>query len=122
MIPEQEELSRLILAFHERDVRMELVERFKTIGSQKQVVSMEGLKCIGYLLKYMLTAIIHEKDINFKVIHSILNVSQLLFFKEYIQTTDSNGNKVFKIYKRWLFNQINDHGIWSEEAIWKNVL
>lgn len=89
IIPSQEELSRLILAFHERDVRMELVDRFKTIGQSKQVFSLEGLVCIGYLLKYMLTAIIHDKDINFKVIHSILNVSQLLYFKEYNQTVDS---------------------------------
>jgi hypothetical protein len=101
---------------------MELVERFKTIGSSKQVISLEGLKCLGQLLKYMLTAIIHEKDINFKVIHSVLNVSQLLFFKEYTQSTDQNNNRQYKILKKYLFELINDHGIWGEEAIWKNVL
>lgn len=89
IVPEKEELSRLILAFHEREVRMELVDRFKAIGSQKQVISMHGLKVLGELLKYMLTAIIHEKDINFKVIHAILNVSQLLYFKEYKHETDA---------------------------------
>ena len=38
---------------------------------------------LGELIKYLLTAIIHEKDVNFRVIHAILNVSQLIYHQEY---------------------------------------
>lgn len=75
MVPCKEELSKLILAFHEKDTRMKLTEQLKMIGTPRCVVSLRGLQTLGELIKYLLTAIIHEKDVNFKVIHAILNVS-----------------------------------------------
>lgn len=79
VVPTKKEMSKLILAFHEREVRLQLVENLKAIGTPRQVVSLSGLQTLGELLKYLLTAIIHERDVNFKVIHAILNVSQLLY-------------------------------------------
>lgn len=35
----------------------------------------DALKTLGELLKYLLTAFVHEKDDNYKVIHSILHSS-----------------------------------------------
>jgi hypothetical protein len=59
---------------------MRITEDFKMIGTARNVVSLEGLQTLGELIKYLLTAIIHEKDVNFKVIYAILNTSQLLYF------------------------------------------
>ena len=75
VVPSKEELSRLILAFHQKETRMKITESLKVIGSPRCVVSLLGLQTLGELIKYLLTAIIHEKDVNFKVIHAILNVS-----------------------------------------------
>ena len=47
------------------------------------MVSLKGLQTLGELIKYLLTAIIHEKDVNFKVIHAILNVSQLIYYQHF---------------------------------------
>lgn len=80
-MPTKEELSRLILAFHQKETRMKITESLKSIGTPRCVVSLYGLQTLGELIKYLLTAIIHEKDVNFKVIHAILNVSQLLYFQ-----------------------------------------
>ena len=69
------QLSKLILAFHEKDMRMKITEVLKGICTQRCVVSLKGLQTLGELIKYLLTAIIHEKDVNFKVIYAILNSS-----------------------------------------------
>ena len=74
-VPTKEELSKLILAFHQKETRMKITESLKSISQPKCVVSLKGLQTLGELIKYLLTAIIHEKDVNFKVIHAILNVS-----------------------------------------------
>lgn len=81
IVPSKEELSKLILAFHEKDMRMKITEVLKGICTQRCVVSLKGLQTLGELIKYLLTAIIHEKDVNFKVIYAILNSSQLLYYQ-----------------------------------------
>ena len=86
------------------------------IGTARNVVSLEGLQTLGELIKYLLTAIMHEKDVNFKVIYAILNSSQLLYFQ-------SNEEGLKTQYKKYYLTQfVNDHGIWQEENIWKSVL
>ena len=98
-------------------MRLQLTESLKQIGTPRQVVSLAGLQTLGELIKYLLTAIIHEKDVNFKVIHAILNVSQMLFYQSYEET-----GKTWKFKKVYLTQFVNDHGIWQEENIWKSVL
>ena len=80
-MPSKEELSKLVLAFHEKDMRMRITDVLKGICTQRCVVSLKGLQTLGELIKYLLTAIIHEKDVNFKVIYAILNSSQLLYYQ-----------------------------------------
>ena len=75
IVPKKEELSKLISAFHEKEVRMKITESLKMITIPRCVVSLKGLQTLGELIKYLLTAIIHEKDVNFKVIYAILNSS-----------------------------------------------
>jgi hypothetical protein len=75
IVPSKKEMSKLILAFHEKEIRLQLTDNLKSIGTPREVVSLEGLQTLGELLKYLLTAIIHERDVNFKVIQGILNVS-----------------------------------------------
>ena len=80
IVPTKEQLSKLILAFHEKDTRMKITEVLKMVGIPVCVISLQGLQTLGELIKYLLTAIIHEKDVNFKVIYAILNSSQLVYF------------------------------------------
>lgn len=94
-------MSMLILAFHEKEVRMQLVENLKIIGTPREVISLAGLQTLGELLKYLLTAIIHERDVNFKVIHAILNVSQLLYHQQY-NYVDTPTGRQFRLNKVWL--------------------
>ena len=115
IVPEKETLSKLILAFHERDTRMKITEVLRSVGTQHCCVSLRGLQTLGELIKYLLTAIIHEKDVNYKVILAILNASQLLYFQR--EQSQKRKNK-----KYYLTQYVNDHGIWQEENIWKSVL
>jgi hypothetical protein len=63
-----------------------------------------ALKTLGEILKYLLTAYVHEKDENYKVIYAILHSSQLIFhFKE-----GENSEK----QKVYLTVYLSDHGIW----------
>lgn len=43
IVPSREQMSKIILAFHEKEVRMQLTENLKSIGTPRQVVSMHGL-------------------------------------------------------------------------------
>ena len=43
IVPSKQELSKLILAFHEKEVRMKITEDLKMIGTARNVVSLEGL-------------------------------------------------------------------------------
>jgi len=74
----------------------------RTINSPKVIENPEALKTLGEILKYLLTAFVHEKDENFKVIHSILHCSQLIFCLH---------EEKHKIY---LTHYLSDHGIWQE--------
>jgi len=61
-------------------MRMRITEELKLISTPKCVISLSGLKTLGELIKYLLTAIIHEKDVNFKVIHTILNSCLYIYY------------------------------------------
>ena len=50
----------------------------KSINSPKCIDSIEALKTLGEILKYSLTAFIHEKDENYKIVISILHSSQYI--------------------------------------------
>lgn len=74
-VPGKIMLSELIVSFHDRETRMQVTEILKSICQKRCVVSYDGLKNLGELIKYLLTAIIHEQDVNFRVIYAILNAS-----------------------------------------------
>jgi hypothetical protein len=124
IVPSKEELSKLILAFHEKDSRMKITEVLKMVGTPVCVISLQGLQTLGELIKYLLTAIIHEKDVNFKVIYAILNSSQLVYFQQYRSEEEKveAGTAKERFKKQYLTQYVNDHGIWQEENIWKSVL
>jgi len=92
IVPSKEELSKLILAFHEKDMRMRITDVLKGICTQRCVISLKGLQTLGELIKYLLTAIIHEKDVNFKVIYAILNSSQLLYYQSQQKMDGPDGD------------------------------
>lgn len=129
-MPSKQELSKLIQAFHEKDTRMKITEILKMVGTPVCVVSLAGLRTLGELIKYLLTAIIHEKDVNFKVIYAILNCSQQIYFQPYMNVEEENKldsrqrriSSRLRFKKQYLTQFVNDHGIWQEENIWKSVL
>ena len=43
IIPGPETMSNVIVAFHEKEIRMQLTESFKIIGTPREVVSLKGL-------------------------------------------------------------------------------
>lgn len=66
------------------------------------------LKTLGEILKYSLTAFIHDKDDNYKIVYAILHSSQFIFH--------SNDISQPKVY---LTSLLNDHGLWQETQVWK---
>ena len=81
-------------------------EYLKLITSPKLIENPEALKTLGDLIKYLLTAFVHERDENYKVIYSILHCSQLVF--HVMENSDQTRKKIF------LTQYLNDHGIWQE--------
>ena len=43
VIPNPQKLSEIIVAFHEKEIRMQLTDSFKMIGTPKEVISLKGL-------------------------------------------------------------------------------
>ena len=68
----------IISALHNSKVREAVAEFLKSINSPRNIDNANALKTLGELIKYLLTAFVHEKDENFKVIHAILHSSQLI--------------------------------------------
>lgn len=60
---------------HNSQCRDAVAEFMKSINSPKVVENGNALKTLGELLKYLLTAYVHEKDDNYKVIYAILHSS-----------------------------------------------
>ncbi len=56
-------------------MRESLAEMLKLINSPKFIENPDALKTLGELIKYLLTAFIHEKDDNYKVVYAILHCS-----------------------------------------------
>ncbi len=50
-------------------------EFFKNINSPRQIDSLEALRTLGEILKYSLTAFVHDHDDNYKLIYAILHSS-----------------------------------------------
>ena len=58
IVPTKEELSKLIIAFHEKDAKMKITEVLKMIASP-DTSSLKGYQTLGKVIKYLLTVIIH---------------------------------------------------------------
>lgn len=56
-------------------MRTTVAEFLKSINSPKNVENPIALKSLGELIKYLLTAMVHEKDENYKILYSILHSS-----------------------------------------------
>ena len=69
----------IVAALHKSTVRETVSEYLRTIISPKIIENANALKTLGELIKYLLTAFVHEKDENYRVILSILQSSQLIY-------------------------------------------
>jgi hypothetical protein len=81
IIPDKQDITDLIVAFHDRDTRMMITDILKHISQPRCVISSKGLKTLGDLIIYMLNALIQERDVNFKIIFAILTSSHLIYFQ-----------------------------------------
>lgn len=70
-----DEKSEIISSLHNPNIRDIVSEYLKGINSPKIIENHNALKTLGEILKYLLTAYVHEKDDNYKVIYSILHSS-----------------------------------------------
>jgi len=60
---------------HNSKIRDTVADFLKAINSPKIIENAEALKTLGEILKYLLTAYVHEKDENYKVVYAILHSS-----------------------------------------------
>jgi hypothetical protein len=98
-----EEKSQIISSLHSPKIRDTVAEMLKSINSPKCIESLDAIKTLGEILKYSLTAFIHEKDDSYKIVIAVLHSSQ------YIHHVKSGKSDKHKIY---LTSLLNDHGIW----------
>lgn len=75
--------GEIISSLHSSRVREAVADFLKTINSPKLIDNAEALKTLGEILKYMLTAYVHEKDENYKVVYAILHSSHQIFHLKY---------------------------------------
>ena len=98
--------SQMISSLHSPRVRATVADFLKTLTSPRLIDNPHALKTLGELLKYLLTAYVHEKDENYRVVYAILYSSQMIYCAR-------DGCKVY------LTSYLADHGIWQEINIWK---
>lgn len=97
-----EEKSSIISSLHNNQTRDILADFLKEVNAPKHLENVDALKTLGEIIKYSLTAFIHERDENYKIVYAILHSSQPLYF------LDASGQRLF------LTSLLNDHGIWQE--------
>ena len=71
-----DEKEKIISSLHSSSVRDTVADFLKSINSPKVIDNPQCLKTLGEILKYLLTAYVHEKDENYKVVYAILHCSQ----------------------------------------------
>eukprot|EP00347_Sterkiella_histriomuscorum_P007183 403349944 len=109
-----DEKSEVISSLHNPEIRDIVSEYLRGINSPKLIENHNALKTLGEILKYLLTAYVHEKDDNYKVIYSILHSSHQIY-----SIKDGEDNERQKIY---LTQYLSDHGIWQEQHVWKQCI
>lgn len=60
--------SQIISSLHSPMIRDSVGEFLFKINSPKYISNFEAIKTLGEILKYALTAFIHDKDENYKII------------------------------------------------------
>ncbi len=56
-----------------------MADFLKCINSPRHIENIESFRTLSEIIKYSLTAFIHEKDENYKIVYAVLHVSQLLY-------------------------------------------
>ncbi len=74
-----DEKSKIISSLHNAKIRDCVADFFRTINSPRQLDNMESLRTLGEILKYSLTAFIHDMDDNYKLVYAILHSSQHIY-------------------------------------------
>lgn len=103
-----DEKSKIISSLHNPKIRDTVADYFRSINSPRQVENLESLRTLGEILKYSLTAFVHEMDENYKLVYAILHSSQHVF---HVRASD--------LQRTFLTYLLNDHGIWQERQVWK---
>jgi hypothetical protein len=83
------------------------------IISPRPLQNIECLKLLGDIIKFVMTLIVHEdnyQENDFKLIISVLDCSQHVFFVK------ENKRKLF------LSQVLSDHGIWLDQANWRECI
>ena len=107
-ILDMEEKILVIKHMHTSEIRNTMssfFSRYATVPTCLQ--SPLALKTLAEITKYLLTACVHDRDKDYKIIYGILLASQNLFAHQ------ENRKKTF------LTALIRDHGIWQDLNKWR---
>lgn len=94
---------------HNFEMRTQLADILGEINQSRQIHSYECLKLIADVLRFVLTLFVHESLYNYRLLYSILECSQYIYF-------------VQKKRKVYLHALLYDHGIWSDSSNWKECI
>jgi len=64
--------SEMISAMHDKDIRNNIAVFLREITGPRYIEDLNALKTLGELFKYLLTAFVHEKDEDYRVIVALL--------------------------------------------------
>ena len=65
----------MIRALHDQDIRNNIAIFLREITGPRYIEDANALKTLGELFKYLLTAFVHDKDEDYRVIIEILKTS-----------------------------------------------
>lgn len=103
----KEKQLQIFEMLHERYICVSLASLLNQITSPRKMASIDHLRCLGEIIKYLITIQVHDKQNEADIINSVLNTSQLIFaFCEE------------RPKKRLLTSIIKDHGVWQDNQKW----
>ena len=92
---------------HENYIGVIVANYLNKINSPRKLASVELLKSLSEIIKYLITVAIHDKHNDFLIIHAVLGCSQSVYAID-----DSNMKKIL------LTHNLRDHGVWQDISKW----
>jgi len=119
-----EEKAHVVELLHHKNIRILFADILLTeFEEQYEIKKINSLKTLGELINSMLTAFVLEKDEDQHILRTVLQISNNAFCQVFLLKKSGQTWKK-KDYGEtvYLWNLLNNHGIWKGIEIWDMLL